>query len=379
MKHQVIKTLILGSALCTFSSCDVKQKMDDMHENTKKMAKITEGMAGTTVEMSGTTKEMAKTTNGMAKTTGEMAITTQGMAVKTEDLRATSFEMYDAMKQGDSSNGRRMAFQEIWKADSSGSKLTEAAKYFAAFEFQLYSGIAQDQSEEKKLHLMEDATAEFFKSVKEFYVADEAVNPTAQAKDGAVANKQASFNAIAAALHEVNRKQKELLEKNHVKEEERISMLKMITESLKQKSAIDSGQISYTEVPAHVRNVLENEEIALQLLQARHNFILTIFLSESTDITKSKLNAVKMSVMKWDLDLSKRSLPDLKKFSRYLKAVSEARQALKAVGTAPVVDSSLNRIFGKSQLAGVETKDNSPLSKARSEVKALFDSLVTKN
>ncbi len=379
----------------SLSACDMKKQLTEMHdstgemnETTKKMNSTTEGMHSTmqgmektTEGMDGKMKGMNETMGGMDKKMGDMNETMGGMNTIMQDMSEQTNELYDAAKLGDSSMQRRAALEALARATASGRKITEATKYFISFEYQLYSGIGQDKSEEKRKHLLYEATLEFFKDVTEFLTKEDVPQPLTQAEKGGDDNKEASFNALAVSLHKMNRKQEEYLKKNKLKEEDSLSMYKIILSALAKKKAINGGQSKLDEIDDYEREVLNNEEVAVKLIQARNNFTAAILLGGISDIQKGTVvlgqnaKAGAMYIGKWDVNLEKINKVQSETAGKYIASILGAHKFLKEIGIEPVYNPTLLKILKNAQWA--ETKnENESLAKARKDLQESYQKLM---
>lgn len=397
-------TLALAGALCG-SACAEKKQLTEMHDatvdmrdTTKELNKGTGELKDTTTQLLRQTLDMKETTTHLADISGQMNGKMDDMSKKTSVVSQLTGELYDASRQGVTLDLRRSALKALLEAQSSGKKIAEAAQYFMSFEYQFWTGFGQDETEEKRQVLVDDAVSEFFKSVKEFNVGPSTeINPLAQTSlsngGGSVAldddNRVASFNAIAAALHRVNRKQEEMHHKNP--KVEVLSMLSLIERGLKAEVELNSGAKTLDTLPPSIKEVLNNKSLAVKLLQARHNFIAAIFLAEVSPVgaqaptnTLAPKWATKMLLylwstqMGWKANLDRFNVSQLKQFNQYLSAVLATRASLKTLGIEPHVDSKIQKLF---QTMNEETtgkgpaKDIGELNAARTELIGLLNEL----
>ncbi len=357
MKRQSRYLVIMGSMVLGLVACDMKKQLTEMHDSTARLEDNTKKMGETTAEMNETTKKMAEITGAMKEITAGMSIVTSEMNGRTKKMSDVTGELYDAAKLGDSSIQRREALRELWRAHSSGRKIIEATKYFISFEYQLYSGMGQDESEEKKSHLIHQATLEFFKDVNEFLTSEVDAKPLDQAYEGTEENKEACLNAIAVALHQTNRKQDEYIIKNKLKEEDKLSMYKIIVSALTKKAAINKGEIQLNGIPEYEREVLIHESAAIKLLQARHNFMAAVVLSEISEIKKGKIVAGLMLLTKWNVESEKINLAQSEQYLKMINSALGVQNLLKQLGHTPKVNSMMSRMFRNA--VWVDAKDNS--------------------
>jgi len=354
MKSQTL----IGVAALSFlalMSCEMKKQLGEMHDstqrleaNTQRMGDTTEKMQKTTQTMSETTQKMSGTTEEMNERTAQLYESTLKMLDKTTAISGASSELYDAIKQGDTLNLRRQALATMLAAESNGRKISEAVKYVLSFEFQVFSGQGQDVEPSKREHLMVDALAEFYKDLKEYAPVSNDIDPLAQASSGSEANKKAVFNAVAAVLHKANRKQEEFLRANP--KYEKVTFLSMIENGLKKAKALKEGAVAFSQLSESEKEVISNEKISYLLLQARHNFIAAILLSESSSVQRGLLTVLKMMTLGWDLKLSDFNQVQMTNFVSYIQAIQTTRTFLKSQGQVLVLDFKLMRLLKMAKI-----------------------------
>lgn len=384
MKH--LKNYLVVAMSVAFVACAEQKKLSEMHDSTVEMN-------GTTKELLGVTKEMRETTEDLGKTTAEMRETTQevvtvskamsekmdGMSEKTVEVVRVTDELYDSSRQGVSLQLRRDALDALLRAQSGGKKLEEAAAYFMSFEYQLWTGWGVDGAVEKREELLRNAVEEFLKALHEFTIKGD-VAPFSESSGDAHAlhgddNKQASFNALAAAVHSVNRKQEEMAHKNP--QHQIVSMYGILLESLKLEKDVNEGLISLESLKSYQRVVLVNKELVVRLLQARHNHIPVIFLSKVLPQNglrnrwQAGLNYYLSWGAKWKLDMDALNLTQLKEYSKYLEASLATRASLSELGIEPVVDGTLSA-FMKGARPETQGKGGGEINAARTELFSLI-------
>jgi hypothetical protein len=325
MKATNKNLMVLLSFAVALNACEMKRNLDDMHDQTA---------------------EMNKTTQQMNQTTGQMN-------ERTEGLENATGELYDALRQGDSLAARRSALDNLIKTEEPARKLSEAAKYFMSFEFQFWTGRNQDKSEEKRMDLATLAAREFFKDIYQFIPAGVMkVDPFAdQIISTEKGNLIASLNALAVTTHYLNPKQ-EIRLKEHP-EMKPLSMYKMIEESLLAKSSIESHEKEIKDYPGYVFEVLSNEPAAVYLMQARYNYMATLFLGRTTPVAHSKWTGIKFFARKWTLDLNNFNTAQIEEFNMFLDGALKTKKVLLAVGAKPEMDFMLKRMLNNMTLVDI--------------------------
>lgn len=341
---------LIGLSLCLslLAACSEQKKLNEMHDSTQ----------------------------SMEQTTQKMNNTTEDLSQKTEEMKNTTSELYDALRQGNALQLRRDAWDSILKAPSMYKKISEAGKYFMSYEVQLWNQYAQDLTVEKRDILAQQAAREFFLEIEDLAPADGAVNILAQPDPEhlqSAENRAASFNAMAAALHQINRKQLPALKTRP--DLPVISMESIMEEALLAKKSLEAGTADLgTKEPA-IREVLAHEAVAVQLLQTRYNFFTMMFIDAVTKIsTKNKLEQLKMVALGWDLDLSALNAVQLDYYrSELLEQAVSAREVLKKIGVTPQMDGTLSRLLTKMQIRSAAVKGAHRAAEATQLVGVLED------
>lgn len=336
MKMACLKTrgpkslLIVLSCGVLLSACQVKKNLDEMHNATV-----------------------------------EMNQTTQNMNQNTTQLKTATDELYNALRQGDSLAARRSSLDNLTKTANPAKKLSEAAKYFMSFEFQLWNNEGQDFGDHRRETLAKDAALEFFKDVQQF-IPDMKLKPQPLAgqilstEDG---NLIHSLNALAVTMHYLNPKQEHYL-KEHPGVEP-FSIYALIEKSLLAKASIESGEKSLSDYPAYMAEVLANEDVALYLLEARYNYLAALFLGRSTSIAHNKLSAVRALTTDWTLDLSPFNVARTEEIKLFISGALKAKALLNKVGASPRLDPIIKRILKNMNVVSTQ--------KALSPRKAVLD------
>lgn len=395
MKASFKTRSVLALSVVALVACAEKKQLTEMHDSTERMDKTTKEMQGDTNDMRAQTKALKASTDKVADITKRMGDITENMGRITENMGQRTAEMheqtkrlgkqtgelYDASRQGAALALRRDLLESMYKAESGGKKLADGAKYFMAFEFQFWTGYGPDESEEKRLELMASATSEFFKDVKEYevdslFASAETIDPLAKHNTwfslDSAGNKRATFNALAATMHSLNRKQAEAL---HETGKKTTSIYEMIADALRDGKKISEGQLATTEIPAYEKDVLTNQVVAVKLLQARHNFIGAILLSQLKDsagLMVKIMNAKFNAGMAWDIKIDSFNQVQLEQFQTYLKGALATRALLRELGLKPEVDPAL-MAFYKGMTMKSEGKGSGALLAARTGLIELIE------
>lgn len=302
------------------SACEMKKNLDDMHK--------------ATVEMSDTTKDMSETTKRMEEKTGDLD-------KKSEALDSKTAELYDALRQGNAAVLRKEFLEQMTEANEMPKKLALGVKYFWAFEFQLWSmqGLDNDARREE---LASSAAREFIREIHEYAPDNEFISPTSDD------NKEKNFLALATTLHEVNDKQKNRVDQKGLPQ---FSMLSLIERALKEKASLDAGQISVDQLSHSSYDLLGFEDKLIQILQARHNFILTMLVAKASHVDRDWKSKIKLGLlgMKWTLNFGDYNDVEVTEMKRYVKAVLDTRAILTRAGHPIQVDETIMKIIKNGQ------------------------------
>jgi hypothetical protein len=290
----------------------------------------------------------------MHDSTVKMENTTGKVEKHSESIDNQTGELYDALRQGDALQSRRTALANLINAKDPLRKLSEAAKYFMAFEVQLWNTLGPDANDGKRTLLATVAAREFFKDIAEF-IPDGKMEPkpfAGQIFATQESNLVNSFNALAATLHYINPKQEVLLAQR--KDLKAISMYQIIEESLLAKTEIESGKKKISDYPGYVTEVLFSEKEAVYLLQARYNYLPALIIGKVSNAANSKIAAAMMIASRWNLDLSKLNSVQLEELNKFLLAAAKTRDLLVQIGETPKTDKLLLSMLKNAQVKSTD-------------------------
>lgn len=345
------QSILALALLLSLSSCEMKKNLDEMHDATMDMSETTKKMEASTSKMlEVTTAVKDETVSVSAKTTAVGEISA-GIAETSRNIEGHTVEMYDDLKQGDSLAARRNGLISLTKATDPSMKISEAAKYFMSFEFQLWSGAGKDTYERRE-ELMVAAAKEFLRDAQEFADANQTeANPTANLGD-----PNQNLNALSVAMHFVNPKQTETLHKYPAYRE--ITMYSILKDGLAASREIESGKKTARDFPPHVREVLIYERVARLLVQSRYNYYGSMALGKATQIrTNSKafkfwtgielstVTKVRMAFRKWNLDFTKLGVTEVEETGKYMEGALKAFDFMRSNGIVPTMNKNLKRIY----------------------------------
>jgi len=327
-------SILMSLCLCgLLSACEVKKNLDDMHD--------------ATVKMSNTTEDMSDTTKRMEEKTGELD-------KKSGSLDEKTAELYDALRQGNAAVLRKEFLEQMTGSKEMPKKLALGVKYFWAFEFQLWSMQGLDDAARRE-ELATSGAREFIREIHEYAPTNDFISPTTSD------NKEKNFLALATTLHEVNDKQKLRVDPKGI---EHMSMLTLIERALTEKRSLEAGKISVSQLSGSSYELLNFEGKMIQLLQARHNFILAMIVARTSKVDQSLQTKVKLGLlgMKWSMDLNKFSDVEVAELKKYAKAVMDTRIIIDKALHPIEVDKTLLKILNNANITlstGNRSRDRS--------------------
>jgi len=184
--------LALVASFGLLAACGQLRQLSEMHDSTGEMR-------DTTKEMSQQTKEMNAQTKQMGESTKNMEGLTAALGVKTEELRAMTSQLLQVGKQGISMGLREEILKKLESSTTQVEKLGKAAKYFMAFEYQVWNGTGPDTPATRD-EQMGSAAREFMREVQRFVGDNARQNGViAISSPEAVAKVQAKIDKEAAA------------------------------------------------------------------------------------------------------------------------------------------------------------------------------------
>ncbi|MCC7442378.1 MAG: hypothetical protein IT285_12145 [Bdellovibrionales bacterium] len=310
-------TSSLALALTASTGCGMIKNLEEMHD--------------ATVSMSGTTTGMAETTDHMADTT--------------DNLNATAGSTYADLRQGNSLTIRTERLRAMEHAQAMAAKISEAAKFEMAFEFQLWKAFDAD-TEAKRQMLYEDAIPEFFRSIADYVPHNRPTDPTSNDDD------MKNLYALAVTMHRVNPNQIAMAAEQGIDE---VCILGLVKDGLRAKAAIESGEVGEEELPAYQVEVLKEEQNAVYMLKLRHQFLAAMAMSKVSD-TESRGNIsaffrkLRILLFKWDADFSGLNEVQIREYAKWLRESDDTRDFLAEIGVESKLNKKLRKILGKMRI-----------------------------
>jgi hypothetical protein len=153
----------------------------------------------------------------------------------------------------------------------------------------------------------------------------------------------------------VNDKQKNRVD---VKGLPHMSMLTLIERALQEKRDLEAGRITTAQLSGSSYELLNFEDKLIQLLQARHNFILTMLVARASKLDQSLKTKLQLGLfgMGWSFDLSKYSDVEIAEMKKYAKAVIDTRAILIQTGHKIEMDETIMKVLNNGMLSASQTK-----------------------
>lgn len=282
-----------------------------------------------------------------------LVLTSCGMKKDMEEMhdatvavKENSDEMYSDLRQGDSATGRRDSWEALLRTSTPQDKLVYAAQFVRSFDVQLWSGMGPDTSA-IRMQMAQKNAEEFMLMVHSLIkpgqteaipFADKILNPI-------WGNRMKSFNAIAAALQEMDPKQDRFSRKV-----ERLTFLSMLQKALRASFERRLGQ-SIEKHPAYVKEILEHERVATLLMQTRMNYSVVLALGKVSDICNGGMDFLKMRFFAWELDMSAAGIDEIKLGVEKLQSAADTFDFMRSAGIVPKVNGPLAKLLAKMKVS----------------------------
>lgn len=251
--------------------------------------------------------------------------------------------MLPVSRQGGASGTRRDTFEKVVEAEDMGSKISWAAHYFNALEFQTWMGTQLDTRTRDEL--IGEGVREVFQLIGGIAPATRDMNRSISPGSGG--NERQTLMAMAATMHQVNGNQRALTDTD-------TSMYDIIKEALAIKQEIEAGMMDEVDprIKPYHRDVLSNYNLAVYMLQLRYNFLVSLSLNKIADISKfttlGKFRRAYLSrlplvgdLFDWTPDTHLRTPEELQTAVGILNGAVKTEVSMVAVGVAPRLDRRL--------------------------------------
>ncbi len=346
---------------------DMKNITDNMNKNTDKMSQSTEKMQSTMEDMKKVTNDLSNTMDKMKNRMDEMSDTTKNVSEKSEKLDKKTEELYDSLRQGDAASLRRQFLESMNASNEIPKKLGMATKYFWAYEFQLWSGQGLDDKLRRE-ELAASASREFLREVQEFSPQVKFIDPASED------NNDKNFLALATTMHMVNDKQ--VIRAKNINVEE-YSLYHFFEVALKENRMLQQNKISYSQLSWATKEILFFPERVVQLLQARQNFIMAMFLDKGLGISQMGLLKKLTYALgrDWTLDLKTLNDVEIEKIREYTEGIAKTMRILNENGIKLQIEKKVFTIFSNCKIA-VSKSINTERTQKESELVKYFNEIV---
>ena len=314
----------------------------------------------------GSVKDMKKNSEDAAKNSGSAA---QSAEESREEI-ANSRMMGRASS---ASTSRRNALEAMIEAETVHKKVVEAAKYFKAFEFQVWTAQKYDSPEYLQA-LYTSAVKEFFRDLSEAYEGKKlskiSPSPFAIRKS----NRQKNVLALALTLHSVSEIQ-EHVSVNRIDGMDRAtSMYDLIKNGLSQLNRAKKGETKLEDMNEYEFYVSTYSKEAIALLQARANMGITLVLKMVSPISEKKSNAIWLQTgftKKYQSSFSSLNLAEQYEINeKYLKAVYGVKDFLSSIGVELKIRGDIAKVYSKMIFPEPSSEAEEKYTK---KMKALFN------
>jgi hypothetical protein len=326
-----------------FASCSKFEKLENNLDKTTKK----------TASMSGTTAQMQKTTETMKEMTGLM---------------------FKEVRQKESKDTRIKELEIIRRKDTQmGEKLTSAAAYFKALEFQLWTGLEFDTLEYRE-QMMAEGMNELFRKLTDVYenlqkkrcplVCKKRIEAMSPLKIQKRKIDERTFYAFATTMHMNNIHQSGLFKKENFSHATLTSTYDIITTALIKE--LNGNHLNEAE-EVIVRG--QNKEISVALLKARINFITALAIKDMT-VKKSmtdlnKLNALLFQITSGalgniilDSEFEESNTTTQHDINSKLAAALKTKSILRSLGIEFYLNNSLFSILDNLKVDQLNTTDS---------------------
>jgi hypothetical protein len=263
-------------------------------------------------------------------------------------------------RAGAARTARRDSLENMKKLKTVEGKVVEAATYYKAFEYQLWTGQRYDTDEYLE-SLMEDAMNELYRNLSELNKGKSILdtNPTAFRILPWRLKRDSNLLAMALGLHKLHGLQMtvnpQLLNDysiNSAFKDDGMSPLDLIKDAMIKINEYENGFLSYGEFKPHEVVVYENLEEFRGLLNTRYNMILTLAIAELTDVDENSFSAIASLILPTSWKKLKSEYMDIndakkRKANKYLDEAFKLKDFMQSVGLAPYMYNDIQKIFKK--------------------------------
>jgi hypothetical protein len=276
--------------------------------------------------------------------------TTDELRGMTGELKGLTSNMYVQLRLKEAEETRDRRTKNLFEANSFHQKVTEAAAYFKAFEYQYWTA---NESAGDDLHVRDEkmmaAAQEFFRFLTELVTI---VGPEnlADYTNNMQDKTKMSLNAISVALHQIDDYQKVLIDQKGIK---KVHMLNMIKDTLVKLGPLERGEITLSDLKDYEKEILENSDLAIMVLKVRLNTFGIMALTKISNVAdKNALQKLSMIRSGWSSKFERLNVALQHKVLRYLREANKTKAFLISLGVKPnkTVDENLSRMYSAMRI-----------------------------
>lgn len=265
-------------------------------------------------------------------------------------------------RSGATSAQRREALEGVLSMKTFEMKVTEAAKYLAAFEYQLWT--AQKYDSGKYLDALKtDAVNEFFRSLSELYadasIVDAEITPLRM--NETQRDLDMNILSMAVALHKVHNVQELVTKDQRGQLQEAESMLSILRSSLERIHLVKNEELAFDQLKEHEKAVYNYRKESLRLLQGRIDMFLSMTLSKVSPIKDGTTRAAKLTYLdrSFQSRYAQLELGRQVEVNKYVREAAKAATFLDSIGEKVVIDKSVNALMLKMRFPNFASTNKS--------------------
>ncbi|MCB9091298.1 MAG: hypothetical protein H6621_10340 [Halobacteriovoraceae bacterium] len=328
-------TMILSSILMT--SCGA---LKDTADNAKQATKNS-GRAADAAEVS------ADNSGRAADSAEESAVNSGRAAEAAEQSREEIAEARMMSRKGESSMSRDEYFSRL-KSDEETTtfahKVAMAAKYYKAFEFQVWTGQRYDTIEYRE-KLFKDAINEYFRKIQDLTEGKNLADYNASPLGLGDKNNANAIMALAVAMHEKNGLQDYVLA-NTQKDVEILSFYKLMEKASLRVADVEKEEIYFKDLKEYEEDASYYRDEFVELVNLRYNMLLIMGLTKISGMGESLAGMVtflKMGISKWETRFTTLDLGQRNKVNLWLENSLKAKDLLERLGVEPRMYSDVKK------------------------------------
>jgi hypothetical protein len=289
----------------------------------------------------------------------ETQATTKRMEATTRGMADTTTTMYSGARSAFGLTMAKEALDKLFETSDTQAMLDYAITFFGALPFQEWQGRGRD-SQEVREELYNGAVKLFFSSIQRLVDDSYPVNPKIPSKNWL------RLSALSVAMSYISDDQKVLA--RDYKFEAR-SVYDLIVEGLQRKNEFTNSD----NAPEWITSILRSEDIALYMLQLRHNYFPLVIASRLSAIEDKTwglpLNYLTQTTFwNWKVDLDRLNYAQVEQILEWLEKIDHTRVVLVNLGEKVQFNSSVIRLMRNLVWEGTESEQNAYFRSRMQEV-----------